>query len=78
MTPDTSVATFFTTHAALRAEGLLKQAGIPGRLIPAPRDLSPDCTVALAFPAWQKDRVQAILSDGGIEASGIHVVGKEM
>jgi hypothetical protein len=78
MTPDTSVATFFTTHAALRAEELVKQAGIPGRLIPAPRDLSPDCTVALAFPAWQKDRVQAILSDGGIEASGIHVVGKEM
>jgi len=78
MTPDTTVATFFMTHAALRAEELVKRAGIPGRLIPAPRDLSPDCTVALAFPASQKDRVQAILSDGGIEASGVHVVGKEM
>jgi hypothetical protein len=78
MGPETCIATFFTTHAALRAEELVKRAGIPGRLIPAPRDLSPDCTVALAFPASQKDRVQAILSGCGIEASGIHVVGKEM
>ncbi len=78
MGPETCIATFFTTHAALRAEELVKRAGIAGRLIPAPRDLSPDCTVALALPASQKDRVQAILSDCGIEASGIHVVGKEM
>ena len=34
--------------------------------------------VALAFPASQKDRVQRVLSDGGIDTSGIHIVGQEV
>jgi hypothetical protein len=78
MTPDTSVATFFTTHAALRAEELVKQAGIPGRLIPAPRALSPDCTVALVFPSSQGSQVQDILSAHAIETSGFHHLGSSM
>lgn len=74
MTPDTSVATFFTTHAALRAEELVKQAGIPGRLIPAPRHLSADCTVALAFSSSHERHVRNILSAHAIETSGFHIL----
>jgi hypothetical protein len=70
--PDPSgIATFFTTHAALRAEKLLRAAGIPGRLIPAPRHLSADCTVALAFPSPERDRVREILEQHGLETSGL-------
>ena len=73
MTPDTSVATFFTTHAALRAEELVKRAGIPAKLIPAPRHLSADCTIALAFPSEFRDQVGSILGAHGVEASGFHL-----
>jgi len=74
MTPDLSVVTFFTTHAALRAEELVKRAGIPGRLIPAPRDLSADCTVALAFPPSREDRVRDLFAAHAVETSGFHRV----
>jgi hypothetical protein len=72
MGTDTGVATFFTTHAALRAEKALQEAGIPGRLIPAPRALSADCTVALAFASSHEHRVRDILAAQAIEVSGFH------
>jgi len=72
MGPETSIATFFTTHAALRAEELVRDAGIPGRLIPAPRSVSADCTVALAFPPSDEDRVRGLLADHAVETSGFH------
>jgi len=67
-----SIATFFTTHAALRAEKLLKQQGIAARLIPAPRYLSADCTIALLFASSDLGRVQSILEGQGIETGGFH------
>jgi hypothetical protein len=67
-----SVATFFTTHAALRADKVLKQEGIAARLIPAPRYLSADCTIALLFAARDEHPVRAILEKHGVETSGFH------
>ncbi|MBN2578736.1 MAG: DUF3343 domain-containing protein [Pirellulales bacterium] len=71
--PDpSSVATFFTTHAALRAEKLLQTADIPGKLIPTPRHLSADCTLALEFPSALQDRVREILDRHAVETSGMY------
>ena len=43
------VAIFQSVHHALLAEKLLKEAGIPCKLIPIPRNLSSDCGVCLRF-----------------------------
>jgi hypothetical protein len=71
MSDPTGIATFFTTHAALRAEQLLHEAGIHGQLVPAPRHLSSDCTIALTFPRVEQERVRELLDHNGIEPSGI-------
>jgi hypothetical protein len=72
MPAETTIATFFTTHAALRAEKALQNAGIPGKLIPAPRALSADCTIALAFPSSLRDTVRSVLATATIETSGFY------
>ncbi len=41
------LATFESSHAALRAEGALKAAGLPVELIPVPRQISSDCGFCL-------------------------------
>jgi hypothetical protein len=76
MNPDQSVATFFTTHAALCAEKAVQKAGIAGRLIPSPRSLSADCALALIFSSADSDRVRDILNARSIEADGFHYLGK--
>ena len=67
-----TIVTFFTTHAALRAEKAAKAAGIPASLVPTPRELSVDCTVAMTFPPSHTEQVRAILEAQGIEIGGIH------
>jgi hypothetical protein len=70
MATDQSVATFHTTHAALSAEKAAQKAGVSARLIPAPRSLSADCTLALLFPSADLDRVRNIFNARKIEAAG--------
>lgn len=43
------VWTFHTTAEAMRMEALCKKAGVPGRLIPVPRQLSAGCGMAWAM-----------------------------
>ena len=71
MAAEKSIATFYTTHAALRAEKLLKREGIVGRLVPTPRHLSADCTMALLFMTSDRPRVEAILEEHGVDLSGV-------
>ena len=44
------VVLFHTTSAAMRAEKVLKNAGIAVKLIPTPRELSSDCGISARFP----------------------------
>ena len=37
------IVTFYTTSAAMAAEKACEQAGLPGRIIPVPRELTSDC-----------------------------------
>jgi hypothetical protein len=54
---------FLSVSHALRAEKLLKEAGIPCKLIPVPRHLSSDCGVCLRFEPPLRPRVEAALRD---------------
>lgn len=66
-----AVVLFSSVSHALMAEKLLKQAGLPGKLIPVPRHLGSDCGVCLRFEAASRSRVESILSDR-VEWLAIH------
>ena len=44
----TLILSFHTTAAAMETERVCAAAGIPGRLLPAPRQLTADCGIAWA------------------------------
>lgn len=52
MSPETLslIATFATSHGALRAEREIKALGIAVELIPVPREIASDCGFCLLFP----------------------------
>lgn len=65
--------TFFASHHAIRAEKVLGLAGVSTRLIPGPKELSPNCGTALRFFHAQRDEASAILSQHHVQIDEIHV-----
>jgi len=56
------VATFHSTHSVLKAERILKDAGLDKvRLVPVPSQVSSDCGVTVRFLAADLDRAREIL-----------------
>ena len=43
------IITFFGAHHALKGEKMLTEKGIKVKLIPGPREISPNCGTALRF-----------------------------
>ncbi len=74
ITSPRAVFTFHTTADAMASERLCKKAGIPGRLIPAPRSLAADCGIAWSSPPEEQDRVAALLTEAGVEFAGVRVL----
>ena len=66
------VVTFFNSYNALRAESVLKKSDLKVRLIPGPREISPNCGVALRFDYAVKDLAARILSDANVQIEKIH------
>ncbi len=44
------VAVFHSIHRVMKAEKILKEAGLDVLLIPVPRELSAECGMAIRFP----------------------------
>lgn len=57
-----TIFTFPSTYYALKAEGLVKNAGLNGRLIPVPREVSSLCGLALELETQEAERALGILS----------------
>ncbi len=65
------VVLFHTTSSAIRAEKVLKEAGLAVKLIPTPRQFSSDCGVALRFDWAEGERVGALLEEAAVETAGL-------
>jgi hypothetical protein len=63
---------FFASHHAIRAETVLKRGGFPSQLIPGPKDLSPNCGVALRFDYAQRGDVLELLAAKNVRIDGVH------
>ena len=66
-TPDTFVVLgFATTHAALAAERLLLDIGVPVTPIPAPKDLGQLCGIAMRLSPVDVARAEGALANADI------------
>jgi len=63
---------FFASHYAIRAEMVLRRNGLASRLVPGPKDLSPNCGVALRFHYVQQENVLTILAAQKVQVDGVH------
>jgi hypothetical protein len=63
---------FFGSHHAVRAEAVLRRAGFVVQLVPGPRELSPNCGVALRFEYARRDDVTAVLAGKGVQIERMH------
>ena len=63
---------FFGSCHAIRAETMLKRSGFAAQLIPGPKELSPNCGVALRFEYNRRDDVLAVLAEKSVRIDGVH------
>jgi hypothetical protein len=56
----------------MRAERMLQRAGLQARLVPGPREVSPNCGVAVAFVWEQEPEVERALTGSKIRYEAIH------
>ena len=56
----------------MRGERTLQRAGLPARLVPGPREVSPNCGVAVAFVWDQGSKVEQALNDARVRFEAIH------
>ena len=71
---DTLVVTFHTTTQAMAAEKFCQQNGLPGRIIPVPREITAGC--ALSWKALPEDReeLSAALEESGLGWEEMHII----
>ena len=68
------VITFHTTAAAIAMERLCRDKGLPGRLIPVPRELTADCGMAWRAGVEDKPALEAMVEQEKLEAAGFYEV----
>ena len=66
------VVSFFGSYHAMRAESVLRKSGWPAALIPGPREISPNCGVALRFDYRQLEEVRELLDRSLVQYESFH------
>ena len=64
---------FFASHHAIRADTLLKRGGLASQLVPGPRELSPNCGVALRFEYARREHALTLLDAKRVRIDGVHL-----
>ena len=66
------VITFHTTAAAIAMEKLCRAKGLPGRLIPVPRELTADCGMSWRAEVQDRPALAALTEAEGLEVDGFY------
>ncbi len=67
------VLIFHSIHKVMRAEKILRAAGLDVRLMPVPRQLSSDCGLSIAFRSCDRRAVEAALRSAGCPYEALYV-----
>lgn len=57
---------FQSIHHVLAAEARLKAAGVPAELVPVPKEINPNCGMAVTVAPADRERTLALLSGQGL------------
>ena len=68
------VLTFPTTAAAMACEELCGRAGLPGRMIPVPGQISAGCGLAWKAAPQDQDALVSALAEAGVAIEGADVI----
>lgn len=68
------IVSFPTTTAAIAMERYCLENGVPGRLIPIPREITAGCGMAWSAPPEERDAVLTAAARGEIEVDGTYVL----
>lgn len=68
------VLTFPTTAAAMACEELCWRAGLPGRMIPVPGQISAGCGLAWKAAPQDRDTLVSALAEAGVAVEGADVI----
>lgn len=71
------IATFGSTHKALKAEKVLKEKDIPFKLMPTSKKLAAFCDLSIAFEEKERQAVMEILKDFRINTTIYRKEGDE-
>jgi hypothetical protein len=74
MPESNAVILFHSTSHAIRAERILREAGIRSKMIPVPRHISSDCGVCIRVSRSDAAAAQHALVAAGVEIAGVHQV----
>jgi len=72
MSERNGIITFYSSSHAIHAEKVLKAAGFQVDLIPGPKEISPNCGVALKYDYVFTGLVEEALAHGGISYEACH------
>ncbi len=68
------VVTFRTTAGAMSMESACKAAGLPGRLIPAPRSVTAGCGLCWAAPPESREALEELVMKKHLDVVGIYAI----
>ena len=68
------IVTFHTTTAAMAMERVCTAAGLPGRLIPVPREITAGCGLSWKAAPEERDQLIAALTEAGMQWAECHIL----
>jgi hypothetical protein len=68
------VITFASTTDAMAMESCCREAGVPGRAIPAPSEISAGCGWAWSAPAAERGVIERALQEHRLAYEGVFLV----
>lgn len=70
----TLIMTFHTTTAAMAMEKACAARGLPGRLIPVPREIASGCGMAWSAPPDSREALEQAAQNEGIAIAGVYQI----
>ena len=70
----TLVITFATTTQAMAMESFCARQGLPGRLIPVPREITAGCGLSWKALPEEKDLLISALTEAGMKWAECHIL----
>ena len=71
---DTLVVTFHTTTQAMAAEKFCLANGLPGRIIPVPREITAGCGLSWKAAPEDRDALTKAFTEAGLGWDGMYVI----